>query len=103
MAKVIAICNQKGGVGKTTTAINLSVYLALSGKRILLIDTDPQGNATSGLGINKHNVKESVYDLIINEIDPKPIIIKTDINNLSIIPSNLNLTRPQVEFILIIG
>ena len=83
MSKVIAICNQKGGVGKTTTSINLAVYLAFSGKKILLIDIDPQGNATSGLGINKHNIKISVYDLIIEEIDPRPIVIPTGIDNLS--------------------
>jgi len=103
MAKIIAICNQKGGVGKTTTAINLSVYLALSDKRILLIDIDPQGNATSGLGVNKHNIKESIYDLLIDEIDPHPIIIKTAINNLSIIPSTLSLTGAEVELVGIMG
>ena len=103
MAKIISICNQKGGVGKTTTAINLSVYLALSDKRVLLIDIDPQGNATSGLGINKHNIKTSIYDLLIDEIDPKPIVIKTGINNLSLLPSTISLTGAEVELVGIMG
>ena len=103
MAKTIAICNQKGGVGKTTTAINLGTFLALSGKRILLVDIDPQGNATSGLGINKHNIKTSIYDLLIDEIDPKPIILSTGIDNLSLIPSTLSLTGAEVELVGIMG
>src|SRR3989338_1193641 len=103
MPKGIAICNQKGGVGKTTTAINLATSLALSGKKILLIDIDPQGNATSGLGIDKHSVKSSIYDLIIDEINPRPVIIKTAIENLELIPSNLNLTGAEVELVGIMG
>jgi chromosome partitioning protein len=103
MAKVIALCNQKGGVGKTTTAINLATYLALSGKRILLIDIDPQGNATSGLGINKHDIKHSVYHLLIDDADPRSIMINTQINNLSLFPSNLNLTGAEVELVNTLG
>jgi len=103
MPKIIAICNQKGGVGKTTTAINLSTALAISGKRVLLIDIDPQGNATSGLGIDKHSLKSSVYDLLIEETNPTNIIIETTIESLSLIPSNLNLTGAEVELVGTMG
>lgn len=99
MGRIIAIANQKGGVGKTTTSINFSTLLAKRGKKVLLVDADPQGNATSGVGVDK-NVELSVYDLIINdEIDPKETIQKTEIKNLSICPSNINLAGAEVELV----
>ena len=99
MAKVISICNQKGGVGKTTTAINTATYLALGNKRILLIDADPQANATSGLGIDKSKVEKSVYDLLVNDISPQDMIKPTVVPNMDIIPSNVSLTGAEVEMV----
>ena len=98
MGKVIAIVNQKGGVGKTTTAVNLSAALAQKGKKILLIDEDPQGNATSGLGVEK-NEEKSIYDVLIGDATFEETIQKTSIRNLQICPSNINLAGAEVELV----
>lgn len=103
MGKIIAICNQKGGTGKTTSAINVSAYLALAGKRVLLIDLDPQANSTSGIGINKHNVQKSTYHLLLEELEIKEIIHPTEIKGLFLAPSNLDLTGAEVELVGTLG
>lgn len=102
MGKVISIANQKGGVGKTTTSVNISTILAKKGKKVLLIDTDPQGNATSGLGIEK-NFENSVYDVIIGDIKVEDAIIETEIKNLKVCPSNINLAGAEVELVSMIS
>jgi len=99
MARIIAIANQKGGVGKTTTAVNLSACLAEKGKRVLLMDVDPQGNSTSGMGIDKNTIKTSSYDIMINGIDPKQAVVKTMINTLDMIPANIDLVGAEVELV----
>ena len=99
MGRIIAIANQKGGVGKTTTAINLSASLASLGKKVLALDLDPQGNMTSGLGVDKDQVENSVYDLIIGQTGIEECICKEVIENLDVLPSNINLSAAEIELI----
>lgn len=99
MGKTIAICNQKGGTGKTTTTVNLSHALASIGKRVLIVDTDPQGNATSGVGVNKSEISKSVYDVILSKSSIEDAIISGVYPNLDIIPCNINLTGAEIELV----
>lgn len=99
MGRTIAIANQKGGVGKTTTSINLSAALAEKGKNVLVIDCDPQGNTTSGFGIEKNDLDNTIYELMLGECSVHDCIIKSEINNISIIPSNVNLAAAEIELI----
>lgn len=99
MGRIIAIANQKGGVGKTTTAINLSACLAEKGQKVLAIDMDPQGNMTSGLGLDKDDVDKTIYDMIIGEEDIEAVIRKETIENLDILPSNVDLSAVEIELI----
>ena len=103
MPKIVAFCNQKGGVGKTTSVINLGTYLAQAGKRVLIVDFDPQGNATSGLGIDKTSVISSSYDLVLGQASAEELMLSTAVDNLRVIPSNLNLTGAEIELVETMG
>lgn len=97
MAKIVSFSNQKGGVGKTTSCVNISAQIANKGKRVLMIDMDPQGNATSGLGLQKSKIKNTIYDVIIGRCDISEAIIKTKFKNLSVVPANIELAGAEIE------
>lgn len=99
MGRIIAISNQKGGVGKTSTCINFAAGLALKGKKVLVVDMDAQGNATTGLGIAKSELERSIYDVLINEVPCKSVIVKTDVENLFVLPSSIDLAGAEVELV----
>jgi chromosome partitioning protein len=99
VGRIIAVANQKGGVGKTTTSVNLSACLAEAGKRVLLIDIDPQGNATSGLGIDRKSLKASVYDLLLEDMSPTDAMVSTSVKGLSVVGATIDLAGAEIELV----
>lgn len=99
MGRIIAIANQKGGVGKTTTSVNLSACLAYLGKKVLLVDIDPQGNASSGVGVNKGEVQQCIYDVLIDDVSVKETILETKVENLHIVPATISLAGAEIELV----
>ena len=97
--KIVAVCNQKGGVGKTSTSITLASFLGLAGKKTILVDLDPQGNATSGLGVEKNQIEKSTYNILLHSASVEEVMVQTQIENLWLVPSNINLTGAEIELV----
>ncbi|WP_156289931.1 ParA family protein [Oceanobacillus salinisoli] len=103
MGKIMSIANQKGGVGKTTSSVNLSACLAHLGNKVLLVDTDPQGNATSGVGVNKADVSNCIYNVLVDDMEAEKVIISTNVNNLDLIPATIQLAGAEIELVPVIS